>query len=586
MSSWLRRRSRRRGRCRGGRRGGHGRGRRRGRARHAGARRRWPRAGGRGWSPPLPPARAMRSSPSGAKSAAATRIVGSSLVRDASTIVAIAAASPTTSRWISCSGRVRAWGHRRGSADTSLTPALTPPYTSRACSRSRCSGPVEVRRDGRLVPVPGGKTSELLVRLALEAGPSCARTASSTTCGRGAVHTRRNTLQSKVTRLRRALGDPSVIASGDGGYRLAVDPYARRRARACSRAAVAAPRARRRRRPRRRRPERVDAGAVPRARSCRRGDGEWVDAAPGAARRGARCKLVETQLSARLRLGDARRDRRAGGRGRHLPVPGRPVGAADHRPLPSGPPGRRARDLPAGARAARRRARPRARAAAAAARAADPATTTPRASRRARARPGNLPSMSAELVGREAEIAAVLDLLDRRLVEIVGPGGIGKTAVAIATGRVLETPGGVWLARLEAATTADEVARRDDRRARRRRRRGGAARAAPDRPAVGDPRQLRARRRRRRGAGARLLDAAPGCGSCAPARCRSTSTARSVYELAPLGLSDAIELFTRRPPRKDPARRRDDGGAPSSADRSTVCPWRSSSRRPERDAAD
>ena len=31
-------------------------------------------------------------------------------------------------------------------------------------------GPVEVRRDGRLVPVPGGKTSELLVRLALEAG--------------------------------------------------------------------------------------------------------------------------------------------------------------------------------------------------------------------------------------------------------------------------------------------------------------------------------------------------------------------------------------------------------------------------------
>ena len=31
-------------------------------------------------------------------------------------------------------------------------------------------GPVEVRRDGELVPVPGGKTAELLVRLALEAG--------------------------------------------------------------------------------------------------------------------------------------------------------------------------------------------------------------------------------------------------------------------------------------------------------------------------------------------------------------------------------------------------------------------------------
>ena len=31
-------------------------------------------------------------------------------------------------------------------------------------------GPVEVRRDGVPVAVPGGKTAELLVRLALEAG--------------------------------------------------------------------------------------------------------------------------------------------------------------------------------------------------------------------------------------------------------------------------------------------------------------------------------------------------------------------------------------------------------------------------------
>jgi hypothetical protein len=38
-----------------------------------------------------------------------------------------------------------------------------------AAVRSAVLGPVEVRRDGRLVPVPGGKASEMLVRLALEA---------------------------------------------------------------------------------------------------------------------------------------------------------------------------------------------------------------------------------------------------------------------------------------------------------------------------------------------------------------------------------------------------------------------------------
>ena len=45
---------------------------------------------------------------------------------------------------------------------------------------------------------------------------------------------------------------------------------------------------------------------------------------------------------------------------------------------------------------------------------------------------------------------------------------------------------------------------------------------------------------------ARLLDAAPACGSCAPARSRSTSTAKPVFELAPLALPDAVELFRRR----------------------------------------
>ena len=81
------------------------------------------------------------------------------------------------------------------------------------------------------------------------------------------------------------------------------------------------------------------------------------------------------------------------------------MGAADHRALPRGPPGRRAGGLPARPRAARRRARPRARPAAEGARAPGPRAGPGARARRPRA--GNLPSLAAELVGRDDEIAAV-----------------------------------------------------------------------------------------------------------------------------------------------------------------------------------
>ena len=60
----------------------------------------------------------------------------------------------------------------------------------------------------------------------------------------------------------------------------------------------------------------------------------------------------------------------------------------------------------------------------------------------AHARAGNLPSLAAELVGRETELRAIGELLTtHRLVEIVGTGGIGKTAVATAIGRWLAERG-------------------------------------------------------------------------------------------------------------------------------------------------
>jgi DNA-binding SARP family transcriptional activator len=84
-------------------------------------------------------------------------------------------------------------------------------------------GPLEVTVDGAPVEVPSGKASELLARLALEAGElvSAERLVedlwTSTT-----TEVRRNTLQSKVAMLRRALG-PASVASRDGGYALDVE---------------------------------------------------------------------------------------------------------------------------------------------------------------------------------------------------------------------------------------------------------------------------------------------------------------------------------------------------------------------------
>ena len=74
-----------------------------------------------------------------------------------------------------------------------------------------------------------------------------------------------------------------------------------------------------------------------------------------------------------------------------------------------------------------------------------------------RGRPrNNLPARSRPgCVGRQQEVETVLAALSaHRLVEVIGPGGVGKTALAVEVGRrVLTAPAaadeGVWLARLE-----------------------------------------------------------------------------------------------------------------------------------------
>ena len=73
---------------------------------------------------------------------------------------------------------------------------------------------------------------------------------------------------------------------------------------------------------------------------------------------------------------------------------------------------------------------------------------------------GNLPVQLTTFIGRESELAEVRRLLDRtRLVTIAGPGGAGKTRLAVQTGWELRAryPGGIWFGDLGAVTNPDSV---------------------------------------------------------------------------------------------------------------------------------
>ncbi len=71
--------------------------------------------------------------------------------------------------------------------------------------------------------LPAGKTSELLARLALAAGSRVR--ADALIEDLWSTPTGRNTLQSKVSQLRRALGgDKDLVVGDQDGYTLAIEP--------------------------------------------------------------------------------------------------------------------------------------------------------------------------------------------------------------------------------------------------------------------------------------------------------------------------------------------------------------------------
>ncbi|MFC6083558.1 BTAD domain-containing putative transcriptional regulator [Sphaerisporangium aureirubrum] len=432
-------------------------------------------------------------------------------------------------------------------------------------------GPVEVRRDGARLVVPSGKTTEVLVRLALDAGVLVrAERLIEDLWSDQAGGVARNTLQSKVSKLRRVLGDPGLVTGGGAGYTLAVDP-GRVDALEVLRLAESAASLRHAGDP---------AAAV---RACATalamfrgellpgaGDGAWL--APHRARlEEARLRLTEDHLAARCDLGAAGE------------LIGELEGLVEAHPLREGlwkllitalyRAGRQADALAAYRRVQRRLSDelgldPGAELRALEQRilrhdvsAAGPARGDVSAAGPVR---GNLPGLSASLIGRDADLAAVGRLLgDQRLVTVAGPAGVGKTRLAIEVARGCGAPGGAWLVRLESTRPGASLWQ-----------------------SVGEAFGVSAATEamvldRLRGSGlllvldncehlvetlpeavGRMVSAAPGLRVLATSQVPLGMDGEAVYPLEPLTIADSVELFTRRAARQRRSFRLDAGTGP------------------------
>ncbi|WP_205346936.1 AfsR/SARP family transcriptional regulator [Pseudonocardia broussonetiae] len=73
---------------------------------------------------------------------------------------------------------------------------------------------------------------------------------------------------------------------------------------------------------------------------------------------------------------------------------------------------------------------------------------------------GNLPWRSGRLIGRDDDLDAVADALAQSpVVTLVGPGGIGKTSLAVAAALGVDPRSAVWLVELARITSSSDVSR-------------------------------------------------------------------------------------------------------------------------------
>jgi len=320
-------------------------------------------------------------------------------------------------------------------------------------------GSLQIDSDGRRVELSGGRLRVLLARMAIAPGRPVAPAGLADAVWDGALpRDEAHALQSLVSRLRRALGDPQLIVGEAAGYRLAVEPEAVDSVRFERLAADGAAALR--------------SGDAPGARdrlaealSLWRGPA-LAELAAGPALAAEAARLEDLRLQTLLDRAEA--DVRLG---RAAEAAAELAGLAGEHPLHERLAAQLVRALSAAGRQADALAtyeRVRARladelgtvpsqdlqAAHLEVLRGDPAPRAPAPERSGRRT--NLPARLTSFVGREQELERIGALFgEHRLVTLVGPGGAGKTRLAgeVAGGVIDAYADGVWL--VELAPVAD-----------------------------------------------------------------------------------------------------------------------------------